>query len=222
MIGNGELPAKSVSLQAITIPPQSGQSPKGLIVILHGWGASAQDVAFLCSLLKLPNIQFMVPDAPFSHPYSTTGRMWYDLSNIASFRSDISQQPDLKKSRQLLIDWLKSLEASTGIPLSRTILGGFSQGGAMTLDVGTQLPLAGLMVMSGYLHSAISRQPSYPPILLVHGRQDSVVPLSAGHFSRQQLTAIGAKVDYKEFDMGHEVSPLVLNEAQQFVEKILL
>ncbi|MBW4538337.1 MAG: alpha/beta hydrolase [Myxacorys chilensis ATA2-1-KO14] len=222
MIEDTELPAKSVSLQAITIPPQSGQSPTGLIVILHGWGASAQDVAFLCSLLKLPNIQFMVPDAPFSHPYSTTGRMWYDLSNIVNFRSDMSQQPDLKKSRQLLIDWLKSLEASTGVPLSRTILGGFSQGGAMTLDIGTQLPLAGLMVMSGYLHSAISPQSSYPPILLVHGRQDSVVPLSAAQLAKQQLNAIGAKVDYKEFDMGHEVSPLVLNEAQQFVEKILL
>ena len=221
MIKSTELPAKSVSLQAITISSQSGQPPKGLVVILHGWGANAQDVAFLCSLLKLPNVQIMLPDAPFPHPYSVSGKMWYSFPNTMTFQSDISQQPDLKTSRQRLTEWLRSLEATTGIPLSRTILGGFSQGGAMTLDVGTQLPLAGLMVLSGYLHGAILPQSSYPPILMVHGRQDTVVPLSAAHIARQQLDAIHAIVDYKEFDMGHEVSPLVLNEVQQFIEKIL-
>jgi phospholipase/carboxylesterase len=220
-----------MSLQAIRVrgtaleeqasSPTSDRPAKGLIVVLHGWGANAQDVAFLCSLLDVPDYQFLLPDAPFPHPYGIGGKMWYNLPENINAQTDVSQQADLQTSRQLLTEWLTSLEATTGVPLSRTILGGFSQGGAMTLDVGTQLPLAGLMVLSGYLHSAIAPQPSYPPILIAHGRQDPVVPLGAAHRAKEQLTSRGAIVDYKEFDMGHEISPLVLNEMQQFVEKIL-
>jgi phospholipase/carboxylesterase len=188
--------------------------------MLHGWGANAQDVSFLCSLLELPNCQFILPDAPLPHPYSIGGKMWYDLNENLTFRSDISQQQDLQTSRQLLQEWLRSLEATTGVPLSRTILGGFSQGGAMTLDVGLSLPLAGMMILSGYQHSPLVSQPKYPPILMVYGRQDPVVPLMAAHIARDNLASIEAPFQYKEFDMGHEISPLVLNEMQQFIEQI--
>ena len=211
---------KPVALNAIAIPPKSGKPPTGLVVVLHGWGANAQDVAFLCSVLELPDIQFMVPDAPFAHPYGIGGKMWYDLSDNLTFGGDISTQPDLVTSRNLLIDWLNSLEATTGVPLSRTILGGFSQGGAMTFDVGLPLPLAGLMVLSGYLHGAVLPQ-SYPPILMVHGRQDAVVPLSAAHSARDRLSSLGATIAYEEFDMGHEISPLVLNQMQTFIQTCL-
>ncbi len=211
-----------MALNAIAIPPKSGKPPTGLIVVLHGWGANAQDVAFLCSMLELPDIQFMVPDAPFPHPYGIGGKMWYDLSDNLTFGGDISTQTDLVTSRNLLTDWLNSLEVNTGVPLSRTILGGFSQGGAMTLDVGLHLPLAGLMVLSGYLHGAVSPQESaYPPMLMVHGRQDAVVPVSAARSARDRLSDLNATIAYEEFDMGHEISPLVLNQMQQFIHKII-
>jgi phospholipase/carboxylesterase len=210
-----------VSLSAIAISPTSG-TPQGLIVVLHGWGANAQDVAFLCSLLELPDCQFMLPDAPFPHPYGIGGKMWYDLSENLTFETDITTQSDLLTSRRLLTDWLKSLESETGVPLSRTILGGFSQGGAMTLDVGLTLPLAGLMVLSGYLHGAISPlETAIPPLLMVHGRQDAVVPLRAAQIARDRLATLGAKIQYQEFDMGHEISPQVLNEMQQFIQRTL-
>jgi phospholipase/carboxylesterase len=137
--------------------------------------------------------------------------MWYDLYN--------SDYQGLAKSRQQLIDWLKSLERTTGVPLSRTILSGFSQGGAMTLDVGLTLPLAGLVSLSGYLHS--TPQPttgdSLPPVLMVHGRQDQVVPLSAAQQARDALTALSIAVKYHEFNMGHEILPAVLELMRSFV-----
>jgi phospholipase/carboxylesterase len=206
-------------LNAIAIPAKS-EPAKASIVILHGWGANAQDVAFLCSLLELPDVQFMVPNAPFQHPYSLEGRMWYDLSDM-SFSTDFSQRSDLLSSRQQLTDWLNSLEKSTGIPLSRTILGGFSQGGAMTLDVGLSLPLAGLMILSGYQHAPLKAEAKVPPILMVHGRQDQVVPIAAAHRAKANLEGLGLAIDYQEFDMGHEISPLVLNEVYEFVQKVL-
>ena len=209
-----------VALNAIAIPPKSGKPPTGLVVVLHGWGANAQDVAFLCSMLELPDVQFMLPNAPFPHPYGVGGKMWYNLPDNLTFGGDISTQPDLVTSRNLLTGWLNSLEADTGVPLSRTVLGGFSQGGAMTLDVGLPLPLAGLMVLSGYLHGAVLPQ-SYPPVLVVHGRQDAVVPVSAAHSAHDRLSALGAAIVYEEFEMGHEISPLVLNRMQTFIQTCL-
>ncbi len=179
-------------------------------MVLHGWGASAQDVASLVPALNLPNYQFLLPNAPFSHPHASGGRMWYDLE-----REDYK---GLSQSQELLINWLNSLESTTGIPLESTILSGFSQGGAMTLDVGLGLPLAGLICMSGYLHRAPQEvEPPLPSVLIVHGRQDTVVPISAAHKLRDYLLNLGAPMQYKEYDMGHEIQPEVLEVIRGFI-----
>ena len=200
-------------LDFIRVSPPGHQEPAGLIVTLHGWGANAQDVASLLPFFNLPEYEFLFPNAPFPYVYSpTTGRQWYDL------RTE-NMSEGLKESRQLLIDWLLSLEDNTGVPLSRTILSGFSQGGAMTLDVGLSLPLAGLVVMSGYLHSGLEnlKQSSFPPTLIMHGTQDEVVPLQAAIKSKQTTEALGVEVEYHEFDMGHEISPQMLKVVRNFV-----
>ncbi|MUG98472.1 alpha/beta hydrolase [Scytonema sp. UIC 10036] len=211
------------TLQFINIPPQTNQPPKGLIVILHGWGANAEDVAHLLPFVRLPEYQFIFPNAPYPYPYSAIGRAWYDLQTENLYKG-------LSESRQQLIDWLKSLETSTGVPLSRTILSGFSQGGAMTLDVGVTLPLAGLISMSGYLHPIamkdetkndsslkISTDTDLPPVLIMHGRQDTVVPLQAAVIARQTLESSGFSVEYHEFDMGHEIRPEMLELLRNFI-----
>ncbi len=177
--------------------------------MLHGWGANAQDLASIVPFLNLPDYQFVLPDAPFAHSHVAGGKAWYDFqqNNQGYF-----------ESKQLLNDWLKSLATDTGVPLSRTILSGFSQGAAMTLDVGLHLPLAGLVALSGYLHPVTELTSSaIPPILLVHGRQDAVVPLSAAQKARDSLLAMGAKVQYQEFDMGHEIRPEVIALIRNFV-----
>ncbi len=195
-------------LNSITISPNL--DPNNLFVALHGWGANSNDLSPLAEQLHLSNYQFEFPDAPLSHPQIPLGKMWYDLANPG--------YQGLVESRQILIDWLLSLESQTGIPLSRTILCGFSQGGAMTMDVGVTLPLAGLIVLSGYLHSPL--QPSLeklPPILIVHGTQDKSIPIQAGWQSRDTFTNLGATVKYQEFNMGHEIRPAIVNLMRSFV-----
>lgn len=146
--------------------------------------------------------------------------MWYDLNRPPGTPPEDYQ--DLAQSKQLLINWLKSLEETTGIPLSRTILGGFSQGGAMTLDVGLTLPLAGLIVLSGYLHPITqSAESDFPPVLIVHGTQDYVVPLRAAQSMRDTLTNLGVAVQYQEFDMGHGIEPAVLELVRSFVARVM-
>ncbi|MEG4392980.1 alpha/beta hydrolase [Microcoleus sp. BROC3] len=200
-----------MSLQSISIPPTTDRKPVALIVALHGWGANARDLTSLAPAFNLPDYQFVFPDAPFPHPHARGGKMWYDLQN--------QDAQGLVQSRQLLREFLLSLESSTGVPLSRTILGGFSQGGAMTLDVGLTLPVAGLICLSGYLHPSISPVAGsvLPPVLIVHGTQDTIVPVSAGVRSRDSLTAWEAAVQYQEFNMGHEILPEVIDVMRSFV-----
>lgn len=205
---------KSLPLQFINVPPANSKAAAGLIVCLHGFGSNSQDLAPFAPVLSLPNYQMLFPDAPYPHPRVPGGRMWYNL--------DRTDSQGLTTSRQQLTDWLKSLESTTGVPLSRTILSGFSQGGAMTLDVGLTLPLAGLISLSGYLHS--QPQPTsqkFPPVLIVHGRQDQVVTLSAAQRARDSLNTLGVAVKYQEFDMGHTITPEVLSLMRSFILDVM-
>jgi phospholipase/carboxylesterase len=128
----------------------------------------------------------------------------------------------LVASRQLLIDWLESIPTTTGVPLSKNILTGFSQGGAMTLDVGLSLPLAGLAVISGYLHPQVStiEKRHFPRTLIMHGTQDQVVPLSAAIKSQQVAQSLGVPVEYHQFDTGHEISLSMLKVLRTFVIRL--
>ncbi|NES79137.1 MULTISPECIES: alpha/beta hydrolase [Okeania] len=195
-------------LSSITISPNL--EPTGLFVLLHGWGANCNDLTPLATQLNLPDYWFEFPDAPLPHPEVPEGKMWYDLSNL--------EFQGLVESRQILIDWLISLESKTGIPLSKTILCGFSQGGAMAMDVGVTLPIKGLIILSGYLHSQL--QPSgekLPPVLVTHGTQDPVLPIEQGRRTRDTFTNLGANIQYQEFNMGHEIIPEIVKLMRSFV-----
>ncbi|MBF2077626.1 MAG: dienelactone hydrolase family protein [Synechococcales cyanobacterium T60_A2020_003] len=211
-----------MTLRAIAVPPASGEPPTGLLIGLHGWGANAQDLVALSNYIDLPTYAMLFPDAPFPHPQAPGGKMWYGFPAGFSFQVDtpLTQQADLQESRQLLKDWLLSLEAKTGVPPERTLIAGFSQGGAMTLDVGSQLPVAGLLILSGYLHGVLPTTTKIQaPILMVHGRQDPIVPISAARAAKQALLDQSASVDYHELDMGHEIDFTVLKMIQSFVAK---
>jgi phospholipase/carboxylesterase len=202
----------TLRLNVINIPAETEAAPAGLVVALHGWGANAFDLTSLVPLLNLPNYEFIFPDAPFPHPQVPGGKMWYDFQDGQG----------MTDSRQLLLDWLHSLEPDRGIPLSRTILGGFSQGAAMSLEVGLTLPIAGLIALSGYLHPLPPKLPNrLPPILMVHGTQDVVVPVGAARSARDELQAIGAVVDYHELAMGHEICQEVVHLMEQFIVKVM-
>lgn len=200
------------------------ESADKLLIGLHGWGANAADLAALADYMPLQGVNMLFPDAPFPHPHAPGGRMWYSLPIGYDFQRDhdVAQQADLQESRQLLRQWLVQVAKETGIPPERTAIAGFSQGGAMTLDVGLQLPLAGALILSGYMHSPPQPHVDLGPVLMVHGRQDPVVPIQRAHQSREALTSQSVDLTYREYDMGHEISPVVLREIQQFCERLAI
>lgn len=206
-------------LQVITIPAQPSPAEYA-IVILHGWGGTPEDAAQFTGMLQVPRTVRLMPRGLFQHPYNPEGQMWYDFPNTEqfNFKVDLSDRSDLQRSRQVLRDWITSLPEQTGVPLNKTILGGFSQGGAMTIEVGLELPLAGLMSMSGYAHRPISSVTRAPKLLMTHGTADNVVPIAASRATKNALISAGVEVESYEFPgMGHEISLDVIERMQAFI-----
>ncbi len=202
-----------MTLDVVGIAPENDQKPEFVLVLLHGWGANNRDLTALVPMLGLPQGLYLFPNAPYPHPEVPEGRAWYALDN---------NNQGIDHSLDMFYQWLLSLEDRTGIPLNKTIVGGFSQGGAMSLDVALQLPVAGIVSLSGYLHfePSADRNP-FPPTLICHGTQDPVIPINTAQECQKKLKNIGVDVEYHEFDISHEIIPAEAHLLRDFIIKVI-
>jgi len=184
------------------VPAQNG-TPKHTLVLLHGWGANDRDLVSIAPELDLPDCQFVFPNGTFAHNGMPQARMWYSLGPQLEFDLDPA---GIQASRVAIEASIRQVVTETGVPLSRTVLGGFSQGGAMALDIGARLPLAGVVSMSGYLHGEIVAAIA-KPALVMHGSGDPVVPFAAAARVCETLAAAGIDVQFAEFAIGHGICP---------------
>jgi phospholipase/carboxylesterase len=190
-----------------------------LVVVLHGRGADANDLADLAPYLG-PDFRFVFPNAPKPFepmPGYSFGFTWFD--------GWPAERNSLLESRTLLLTFLDEMLAKYPTPRGKVILCGFSQGGLMSIDVGfrTSVELAGIVVMSG----AVFEDDLPPfrhdlPVLVVHGTADDVIPLLVAHRTRRVLEDHGVDVDYHEFPMGHQVSEESMAVVADFMARRLL
>lgn len=171
------------------------QTPTLQVIWLHGYGAYGQDLYPLAQALDLPHVQSYCLQAPIAMAHG--GWMW----------ANIDTHQELPASIEAVQQWLRGLPAQSGLALDRTVLVGFSQGGLMSLCVGLGLPLALVISCSGYLlpNQVILHTPP-PPVCLIHGSEDSVVPVLASRSAASYLTRQGATVTLHEFVMGHTIA----------------
>ena len=202
----GGMPDSTPDDRLLLGPAQAEQR----LVLLHGWGADADDLLDLGELLVGPEVSVVALRAPEPHPYGS-GRQWYGLQPI--------DWAALPAARSGLRQRLEQLAAS--VALERTVLLGFSQGGAMAIDVGCDLPLAGIVACSGYPHEGWQPAGSLPPVLLSHGREDPVVPFAASEELRRQLVQAGGQVELLPFSGGHGIDPALLPDLGSFVRRCL-
>lgn len=188
-------------------PPQADRR----LVLLHGWGADADDLLDLGQELLGPeagSVSVVALRAPLPHP-GGMGRQWYDLG--------LPDWPQLPAAREDLLRRLRELGCT--VPLERTVVLGFSQGAAMAIDVaiGAGLPLAGLIGCSGYPHPGWTPQSAASPILLTHGSQDPVVPFAACEALGETLRECGGSVQTLVFPGGHGIDPELFPAMRDFL-----
>jgi phospholipase/carboxylesterase len=217
-------------LPAIEI--QTGDNPVATILLMHGLGADGNDFVRICQELDLSAIgpvRFVFPNAP-QIPVTINGGYvmpaWYDIRH-----ADLAAREDeagLRQS-QAAIEALIEREVTRGIPASRIVIAGFSQGCAMALLTGLRHGerLAGIVGLSGYLPLAASTAAernaanAATPIFMGHGRQDGVVPLSRAQASRDALQTLGYAVDWHEYPMEHSVCMEEIADLNQWLLRVL-
>jgi len=218
------------TLPAIEI--ETKRKPSHAVIWLHGLGADGNDFVPVVKELKLPplGIRFVFPHAPM-RPVTINGgfvmRAWYDIAyQELAFKED---ERGLRES-QKLIEELIVRENTRGIPSSRVVLAGFSQGGVLALQTGLRQskPLAGLMALSSYLPMSpmieVERNAASNsvPIFMGHGITDNIVPLALGRMSRDTLIKLGYEVDWHQYTMPHSVCPEELADIGVWLKRVLL
>ena len=215
-----------------TIEVETGPAPSASVIWLHGLGADGNDFVPLVPELGLPgtlSLRFVFPHAPMRPVTINRGyvmRAWYDIvEREGAWREDGA---DVRESGRLVAALLER-ETARGIPAQRIVLAGFSQGGAMALYAGPRYPerLAGILALScalplgDSLGSEASPANLDVPIFMAHGTHDPVVPLARATRSRDLLTGLGYRVNWREYSMPHSVCPEEVDHIAEWLAGVL-
>jgi len=214
------------------IEAQTGDKPVATIVILHGLGADGRDflpIAEQLDLSGIGDVRFLFPSAP-SIPVTINGGFvmpaWYDILGADLVKRE--DEAGLRQS-QASIEALLAREKERGMPASRIVIAGFSQGCAMALMIGLRHAerLAGMAGLSGYLPLAVSTAAERAaanhdtPIFLAHGTRDGVVALPRAEASRDALEALGHQLEWHAYPMEHSVCPQEIADLGQWLRRVL-
>ncbi len=182
------------------LDPADGGRPDSMVVLLHGVGANGQDLLDLGQYWQgvLPRTVFISPDAPFAfdmEEFAPGGRQWFSLAQLDPH----SLLQGVKTAAPHLQAYLDGLLQETGLTSDRMALVGFSQGTMMALYAAFRRAggCAGVVGYSGALMGGellTDEALAKPPVLLIHGEADPVVPVMASRMATQQLQAAGIDV----------------------------
>jgi phospholipase/carboxylesterase len=216
---------------AVFIEPQA--KVEAAVILMHGLGADGHDFEALVpelSLPALPPVRWIFPNAPVRPVTINRGyamRAWYDV--VAIDRAVPEDEAGIRDSAQVIGTFIQA-EYERGIPASRILLAGFSQGGAMALFTALRWPerLAGLVGLSCYLplaeKLAAEAHPanSNLPVFIAHGTLDPIVPFFLGETARDILRAQGHEVVWRDYRMQHEVCQQEVADLREWLLRVFL
>jgi len=211
---------------------ETAPHPSASVIWLHGLGADGNDFVPIVPELGLPpapSLRFVFPHAPVRSVTINNGmrmRAWYDIA-----AADLNNRADIAGVRQSQgeIEALIDREKTRGVPASRIVLAGFSQGGAIALYAGLRHAerLAGILALSTYVVQAdklpvegvsVNRD---LPIFMAHGTGDPVVRFEWALASRRALEANGNPIEWHEYPIGHSVCLEELRAIGAWLAKLL-
>ncbi len=193
----------------------NSESATKRLVLLHGWGADGQDLIPVGKLLTdglKDSFEIVSFSAPQSHP-SGVGRQWYPL-----YPHEWEQVPNAVSELERSLNNLSFGQ----IPLDKTLLLGFSQGGAMALELARRNKFEGVFALSSYPHPEWQPIKDMPPVFLCHGNFDQVVPREASQKSFDILRKNGVKSELYFFDGGHEINQHLIDYCRGIIKQNFL
>ena len=212
----------SLDLLDHEVRPAEGE-PQGALVLIHGRGTSERDLFPLLDVFD-PKRRLigLAPGGPLSLPPG--GRHWYELGALGHPPRE-SFQPTYER----LTQWVDAIPDTYGVPIERTILGGFSQGAvmsyALTFGPGRPVP-AGTLALSGFMPEVeglpldLDNRDDYP-VAIAHGELDQVIPVAFGRQARDRLLEAGAEVTYRESPVPHTLDPRELPTFTEWVRSTI-
>ncbi|HTI86291.1 MAG TPA: prolyl oligopeptidase family serine peptidase [Alphaproteobacteria bacterium] len=190
----------SASLPVLTGPsfgPAAGGKPGALVVLLHGLGTDGHDLIPLAPVLAtaVPRALFVAPSAPFPCEMPPLGRQWFSFAD----RAPAALMSGIAMAAPILNSYLDAQLASLGLPADALALFGFSQGAMMALHAGLRrrVPPSAILAFSGAMLDEVPPPgpAGYPPVLLVHGEDDEIVPWSSFRQARAALASAGVPLE---------------------------
>lgn len=214
-----------MTLAGPRVAPASGGSADALIVFLHGYGSNGDDLIALANPLSglLPDAAFASPNAPERVPGLPMGFQWFDLTD----RTAIVLAQGADRAQPVLDAYLDDELEKTGVSPERLVLFGFSQGCVMALQAGLRRKTAPAAILgySGWLAGSdtLGEQITVkPPVLLVHGDQDDVVPFASLQASADVLKALDVPVTtHVSRGVAHGIAPDGLQAAANVLKSVL-
>lgn len=202
-----------------------GVAPQSLVVLLHGYGASGEDLIGLADAWapRLAGAAFVAPHAPEELPFAGAGYQWFELT----FRDPAELWRGVTAAGPALERYIAGELARYRLPRSRLALVGFSQGSMMALHVGIGMdaPLAGIVAYSGLIagpEHLPGQVKTRPPVALIHGEADDVIPVEALHQTREALAAEGVPVAWHvRPGLGHGIDEIGLRYGGAFLGSVL-
>jgi phospholipase/carboxylesterase len=202
------------------LKPKSGTA-RQLVVFLHGYGADGNDLIDLGQSFAelLPDAAFVSPHAPEPCGMAPVGRQWFELT----FRDPGERWRGVNQAAPDLNAFLDAELQRHGLPADKLALVGFSQGAMMALHVGLRRPQppGAIVALSGALvgpQQLAAEAKGKPPVLIVHGDQDNIVPVTAMF---EALVAFGkAEIPcqwHLSAGVAHGIDPEGLRHAAEFV-----
>ena len=203
-------------------PGDEAVRPERALVLLHGWGADGRDLADLADPLQqmMPDLAVFCPHAPAACSANPMGRQWFELTE-RFYRNPEEVLPEMQEMAYLVEAAVDELCHNYQIPLQNVVVGGFSQGGMMSLHIAMQarLEAAGFASLSGALIDQANLDDAYGHhIFLAHGTDDTVVPFAASSEARSFLEDAGHHVELlSRQGLGHGIDMTILEALGHFI-----
>ena len=205
-----------------SLQPLSGEAPRQIVLLLHGYGSNGADLISFAPQWQqlLPHALFLAPNAP-EHCGMGSGYQWWGLASL----SPQALATGAKSAGPAIEAFIDRKLAQYDLSDADLAIVGFSQGTMMALHVGLrrERQVAAIVGYSGMLTGGpeLSHLPiTKPPVLLIHGSADPVVPVAALHDAKQTLDKLGLAVEtHVSTGLGHSVDPIGLRMGAEFIAK---